>query len=117
MGHAAMKAAGADIRHAVTGVAAAPSRAARNRPHFGLGVGAHQIMEWAPRGGQGDVEELTPTPGFRMMEAHWPYDVGIDEQWSLSTPVGRTFSYRADGLISWTASNAPPEDETWMRLT
>jgi hypothetical protein len=47
----------------------------------------------------------------------WPYEDGNDEQWSLMTPSDRAFAYRADGSVSWMATRAPPEDETWTLLS
>jgi hypothetical protein len=52
--------------------------------------------------------------GARLVTS--PYDQGIDEQWSLSTPTDRTFSYRADGRVSWAASSAPSEEKMWIPL-
>jgi len=46
-----------------------------------------------------------------------PYeDEDKDEQWSLFTPEGMVFSYRADGCYLWIQSDLPPGREHWRPL-
>ena len=45
--------------------------------------------------------------------AIWPYEAGVDEQWSLYLPDGNVLTYRTDGCCSVSRGIEKPDDEVW----